>query len=89
VPFSIHLEIIDNVFLTLFFKQVLFCLLKVPIDEKNSVHEDAVKKLMKIWMGFKEIQLREERDRNKLGEGSGAPRSSDLKDAKSSILAIS
>jgi hypothetical protein len=38
-------------------KQVLFCLLKVPIDERNSVHEDAVKKLKKIWMGFNEIQL--------------------------------
>jgi hypothetical protein len=51
------LKIIDNVFLTFFFKQVLFCLLKVPIDERNSVHEDAVKKLKKIWMGFNEIQL--------------------------------
>ena len=43
--------------MTFFFKQVLFCLLKVPIDERKSVQEDAAKKLEKIWMEFKEIQL--------------------------------
>jgi hypothetical protein len=42
-----------------------------------------------FWNDAKTLNRREEQGEQKLGERSGAPRSSDLKDAKSSILAIS